>query len=643
MDAGAPVDEAVAIANIPSLLPMLVQLGGDERWLEAPYRPTRARGMSDHDDAGLPPEVQQEIRDAAADAITAWLGGRPPAIPEPSEALLVRMLSVSMAQDVPAEYGPMLRQVFGLPAEQDADRPAPADAVPPPGFRAIVVGAGASGIAIGVELARLGVEYTILEKADAVGGTWWRNRYPGCGVDTPSHLYSYSFYDTYDWPAYFSLRDTLHDYFESAATDLGVRPRVRLRTEVLAAQWDEPAQSWEVDVRGADGAARTLRADVLISAVGAFARPVWPDVPGLDTFAGERAHTGDWPEDLDVTGKRVAVIGNGASAMQVVPAIVRDAAEVHVYQRSPQWIVPFEKFQTPVPDPLRWLLTTVPLYRLWYRLRLFWNFNDKLHPTLQRDPAWPHPERSLNEVNDRHREFFTRYIEGELGDRQDLLPKVLPTYPPYGKRMLFDNGWYRALRRDDVTLAADGAAEVRPHAVVAGDGVEREVDVLVAATGFDVVRFLGSMEVRGRSGRTIREIWDDDDAQAYLGTVVPDLPNFFCLYGPNLQPGHGGSFIVVLEQQTGYVRRMLEEMFRAGAGSIECRRDVHDAYNAEVDAAHASMVWTHPGMSTYYRNARGRVTVNSPFRNVDFHHFMRASGLDDYVVEPRRGSAAEVA
>lgn len=643
MDAGPPVDEAVAIANIPSLLPMLVQLTGDERWLEEPYRPTRARGMSDHDDAGLPPAVQREVRAAAAVAITAWLGGRPPAIPEPSEALLVRMLSVSMAQEVPGEYGPMLRQVFGLPAEEDADRPPPADAAPPPGFRAIVVGAGASGIAIGVELARLGVDYTILEKADAVGGTWWRNRYPGCGVDTPSHLYSYSFYDTYDWPAYFSLRDTLHDYFESAATDLGVRPRVRLRTEVLAARWDEAAQAWEVDVRGADGALRTLRADVLISAVGAFARPVWPDIPGLDDFAGERAHTGDWPGDLDVTGKRVAVIGNGASAMQVVPAIARDAAEVHVYQRSPQWIVPFEKFQTPVPDPLRRLLTAVPLYRLWYRLRLFWNFNDKLHPTLQRDPAWPHPERSLNEVNDRHREYFTRYITDELGDRQDLLPKVLPTYPPYGKRMLFDNGWYRALRRDDVTLAADGAAEVRPHAVVGGDGVEREVDVLIAATGFDVVRFLGSMDVRGRSGRTIREIWDDDDAQAYLGTVVPDLPNFFCLYGPNLQPGHGGSFIVVLEQQTGYVRRMLEEMFRAGAGSIECRRDVHDAYNAEVDAAHASMVWTHPGMSTYYRNARGRVTVNSPFRNVDFHHFMQASGLDDYVVEPRRGSAADVA
>jgi 4-hydroxyacetophenone monooxygenase len=296
-----------------------------------------------------------------------------------------------------------------------------------------------------------------------------------------------------------------------------------------------------------------------------------------------------------------------------------------------------------VPDPMRWLLRTVPLYRLWYRMRLLWTFNDKLYTSLQRDPEWPHPERSLNRKNDRHREFLTRYITDELGDRQDLLPTVLPTYPPYGKRILFDNGWFRALRRDDVTLDGSGVAEVRPHSVVSGDGVEYDVDVLVAATGFDVVRFLSSLEIVGRSGRSIREIWDDDDAKAYLGTVVPDLPNFFCLYGPNLQPGHGGSFIVTVEQQTRYVRLVLEEMFRRGLGSVECRQDVYDEYNERVDATHAQMVWTHPGMTTYYRNQRGRIIVNSPWRNVDFFGFTREPSLDDFVVEARREESADVA
>jgi 4-hydroxyacetophenone monooxygenase len=635
--------DAVAVANIPSLIPVLVQLTGDERWLADPYRPTRARGLNDHDDGGLAPGVQQEIREAAEAAIEAWLDGVPAAIPEPSEALLLRMLSVSMAEPIPAEYGPMLRHVLGLVPEREAEREVLDTPEPPAGFHAVVIGAGASGMAMAVELDRAGIDYTIVEKADAVGGTWWHNRYPGCGVDTPSHLYCFSFFDDYDWPAYFSLRDTLHEYFETVATELGIRPHVRLRTEVVAARYDEGGQCWDVDVRTADGVQETLRADALISAVGAFGRPIVPDIPGLDDFAGERAHTARWPEQLDLTGKRVAVIGNGASGMQLVPAIVDDAEHVVVFTRSPQWAAPFEKFHLQVPDTMRWFFRTVPMYRLWYRLRLFWNFNDKNHPTLQRDPGWEHPERSLNATNDHHREYFTNYVREELGDKQELLPDVLPTYPPFGKRMLMDNGWFRTLTRDDITLVPQGAVEVRPHAVVGGDGAAHEVDVLVLATGFDVVRFLAPMDIVGRSGRAIRDTWEDDDAKAYLGTVVPDLPNFFCLYGPNLQGGHGGSLLTTLEVQARYVRSVLQEMFRRGIGSVECRQDVHDDYNARVDAAHEDMVWTHPGMSTYYRNRRGRVVVNSPWRNVDFWHFARDPDLDEFVVEPRRAVAVAVA
>jgi 4-hydroxyacetophenone monooxygenase len=492
-------------------------------------------------------------------------------------------------------------------------------------------------MSVAVELGRAGIDYTILERSDAVGGTWWHNRYPGCGVDTPSHLYCFSFFDEYDWPAYFSLRDTLHDYFETVADELGIRPNIELQTEVLGARYDAAAQGWDVDVRRADGTVETLHADVLVSAVGAFGRPIEPDLPGLDTFAGERAHTARWPQDLDLAGKRVGVIGNGASAMQLVPAVVDEAEHVVVLTRSAQWAAPFEKFHLQVPDDLRWLFREVRLYRLWYRLRLFWNFNDKNHRALQRDPSWEFPERSLNRQNDHHREYFTQYILGELGDRRDeLAPHVLPTYPPFGKRMLMDNGWFRTVARPDVTLNPTGAAAVREHSVVGGDGREHEIDVLVLATGFDVVRFLAPMELVGRSGRTIRETWEDDDARAYLGTVVPDLPNFFCLYGPNLQGGHGGSLLTTLETQAAYVRKVLQAMFRDGLGSVEVRADVSDAYNDRVDAAHEDMVWTHPGMSTYYRNSRGRVVVNSPWRNVDFWHLARDPDLTEFVVEPRQ-------
>ncbi len=627
---------AVAVANIPCLIPLLVQLTGNQGWLEEPYRPSRGRGLSDHDDGGLPSAVQAEIRAAALSAIRAYLAGTPVKIAEPSEALLVKMLSVSMGEEIPGEYGPMLRQVLGLMPEHETSEPARETAVPPDGYHVLIVGAGASGLAMAVELGKHGIGYTVVEKAAAIGGTWWQNRYPGCGVDTPSHLYCFSFYDQYDWPAYFSMRDTLHDYFESMATDLGIRPRIRLRTEVLGARYDVSAQAWDVEVRTPGGDIETMRADALVSAVGAFGRPVVPDLPGLDSFSGPRAHTARWPEGLELAGKRVAVIGNGASAMQLVPAIVDETEHVYVFTRSTQWAAPFEKFHQPVPEGLRWLLREVRLYRLWYRLRLFWNFNDKNHRALQRDPQWAHPERSLNQQNDYHRVYFTEYIFDELGDRkQELAPHVLPAYPPFGKRMLMDNGWFRTVARHDVTVNPTGAAEIRTGSVVAGDGQEYDVDVLVLATGFDVVRFLAPMQLIGRSGRSIREMWEDDDARAYLGTVVPDMPNFYCMYGPNLQSGHGGSLLMTLEVQARYIRATLQEMFRAGIGSIECKPDVCAAYNDRVDAAHANMVWTHPGMSTYYRNSRGRVVVNSPWRNVDFWHFAREPNLDDFITEDR--------
>jgi 4-hydroxyacetophenone monooxygenase len=623
--------EAVAVANVPTLLPLLVQLTGEMQWLDGPYRPTRSRGVDDNPTGGLPEPIQTEIRAAALEALLAWRAGAPMALPDPSDDLLVRMLSVSMGEPVPPEYGPMIAWELGLPRASRAD---PQTTIgPPDGFNVMIIGAGVSGIAAAIKLQAAGIPYTVVEKHETVGGTWWENRYPGCGVDTPSALYSFSF-APHDWSLYFALRDELHDYLERVATDFGVRPSIRFNTEVLEASYEEPEQAWTVRVRRGDGPVETLRASVVISAVGAFSRPKMPAIPGLDRFEGPCVHTARWPDGLEVTGRSVAVIGNGASAMQVVPAIADDAASVTAFQRSPQWAAPFDQFQTAVPEPVRFLAREVPLYRKWYRVRSGWTFNDRVHPALQKDPSWPHPERAVNEINDRHRQFLNRYIESQIGDRPDLLGAVVPDYPPFGKRILLDNGWYRSLTRDDVRLVTEPIQEVRGDRVVTQSGTEHEVDVLVCATGFDVVRFLAPIEIRGRSGRSLRETWDDDDARAYLGTAVPDFPNFFMLYGPNTQAGHGGSLIGATEAQLHYIMGLLQRMLTRGIGSVECRREVYDEYNKRVDEAHERMVWTHPGMSTYYRNSRGRVVVNTPFRIVDFWHMTRTPDLDDYVVEP---------
>jgi 4-hydroxyacetophenone monooxygenase len=347
-------------------------------------------------------------------------------------------------------------------------------------------------------------------------------------------------------------------------------------------------------------------------------------------------HAGEWPEDLVLDGLRVAVVGNGATAMQLVPAIVDRVEHLVVIQRTPHWVAPFEKFHKEVPEPIRWLFATVPLYLLWYRLRLNWVFNDRTHLTLRRDPEWPHLERSMNAGNERQREFFEKYISEQLGDRQDLLEDLVPNYPPFGKRMLFDNGWYRTIVRKEVTLNLTSASELREHSIVTGDGQEYEVDVVIFATGYDVARFLSSLHLYGRSGVSIRETWDDDDAQAYLGLAVPDFPNFFMLYGPNVQSGHGGSLLSKIEMQVHYITEMLEFMFRTDVHEVECRRSVYEAYNEELQREHAEMVWTHPRVRTYYRNARGRVVQNLPLRNIEYLQRVRHPNPDDFVFERRK-------
>jgi len=623
--------EAVAIANIPVLLMVLVQLTGNEQWLEPPYRPQRIRGMGDNDTGGLSTEALAEVRAAALEAIIEWRSGKPIAMPEPSHEMLVRMLSVAMAEQVPAEYGSMTAAQLGqTPFLHDEPIKVP------DGFNVVIIGAGVSGLCAAINLDHAGIPFTVYEQQDTVGGVWWENQYPGAGVDTPNHLYSFSF-AKYDWSKYFALRDELHAYLEHISQKFDVRRNIQFNTRVISTIYQSDRQCWQVRTKTATGMESSIEANIVISGTGIFNPLVYPDIDGLADFAGPSWHTADWPKQSSpneaTRGKRVAIIGNGASCMQVAPEIQHDVESLTIFQRSTHWAAPFEQFRREVPEPIRFLLNEVPLYQSWYRVRLGWTFNDRIHSALQKDPDWPFPERALNANNDNHRAYFSEYVKNELGDRADeLLPKVLPTYPPFGKRMLMDNGWYRMLRNPKVELVDEGVTRIDGNKIYTKNGTY-EADVLVIATGFDVLRFITSFEVVGRSGRSLRETWDDDNAKAYMGTVIPDFPNFFTLYGPNLQPGHGGSLIFVVEMQMNYIMDVIRKMQTESLGAVECRQDVHDEYNRKVDAAHENMVWTHPGMQSYYRNARGRIVVNSPFRNVDFFEMTREAHLSEYVTE----------
>ncbi|WP_312860079.1 flavin-containing monooxygenase [Pseudonocardia bannensis] len=625
----AELAAALEHANLPALVPVLFQLTGDRKWLQDPYRPTRSRGMDDNDSGGFSPQVAAEIKAAALEAVAAHDAGTAPAVPVPTGAALVELLELANGETVPPEYADMV-------AEDNGFEVVPPRVAPPTDIDAIIIGAGVSGMLAAIKLREAGIEHVVLEKNDDVGGCWLENIYPGAGVDTPSYLYSYSFVPR-AWSTHFGKRDEVEQYLRDVADEYDLRKVIRFGTEVVSADYDPETASWTV--RTQDG--EELTASVLISATGALNRPKIPPIPGLDTFHGPIFHTATWPDRLDLAGKRVAVVGTGASAMQVVPAIAGTVARLAVFQRSPQWVAPNDVYFTEVDNAVHLLMERIPFYRRWYRTRLAWNFNDRVHPTLQVDPEWEHSDRSVNAANDGHRRVFTRYLESELEGRPDLVEKALPDYPPFGKRMLLDNGWYATLRRDNVDLVAEGVAEITPTGLRGTDGTGAEVDVIILATGFHTHRYLYPMQITGRSGKTLAETWGPENAHAHLGITVPDFPNLFITCGPGTALGHGGSFITVAECQIHYIVDLLVTMAERNLRAVEVLPGVEEDYMRRHDEAHSQMLWTHPGMTNWYRNAAGRVVSTMPWRIIDYWRMTREADLDQYQVEPRVQPALE--
>jgi 4-hydroxyacetophenone monooxygenase len=624
------VRTAVAMANAPALLMVVFQFTADEKWLNAPYLPTRGKGLGDHDGGGLPQHVQDEIREKAVDVILRLQEGEGPAIVMPSHDQTVRMMSVCMGEPVGAEYGPMLSSEIARRIDPDLPELQMRAIKAPEGYKILVIGTGVAGIAAAHQLEDMGIDYTILEKQPEPGGNWFQTTYPGAGVDTPSHLYSFSFAKN-DWGKHFELRNDLQRYFHQTLDALGALSRVRFGTEVLSATYRDHDKRWDVCIRDEQGGEETLVADVLISAVGVLNKKRMPTAANMDTFRGVQFHSSEWPKDLDLQGKRVAVVGTGASSMQISPAIAPRLEHLTIFQRSPQRVAPFDKFMKPIPTELRALMQTCPIYHAWYWIRLFWQFGDKVIEALRIDPEWGHPERSVNARNDGHREFFTQYMAKQLEGRPDLMEKTLPEYPPFGKRILLDNGWFATIKRDNVSLVTEYVTEVTPTGVIDGAGGEHEVDVIVWATGFQAARFISSLSVHGAGGADLREVWNDDDPRAFLGVSVPGFPNFFMLGGPNSFPG-SGSFMYFMEVQMRYLRELLTTMMEKGITAVDATETANATYNELVDSMHARTVWTHPGMQTYYRNSHGRVVFVMPFLNVEYWNMTSELDLANYTV-----------
>ena len=625
----ARVRDALAQADVATLLMVLVHLSGDEAWLDElrPY----IKGPWDYS-VSAPPPLVAAVHDRLVEVLRTLAGDGAVAPAQPSRELLQKMMSVCVGEPVADEYVALALEEMGLSIEALRPPRVPAAAAEQ-NLRVAVIGAGMSGLCAAIKLREFGLEFTVFEKNDAVGGTWYENKYPGCGVDTPNHFYSYSFEPSHHWTEFYSKRDELHAYFERCADKYDVRRAIRFNAEVEEARFDERRQCWLLTVRDGKRGVETQEFDAVICAVGQLNRPQMPTIAGLNDFRGQILHSAQWDREVhDVKGRRVAVVGTGASAIQLVPAIAADVQALTIFQRSPPWVVNNPNYHRSVSDGMRWILRHLPYYAKWYRFQLFWGFADGLHPTLQIDPTWEHLGRSLNATNERHRRAIIKHVEREIGNDPELLAKVIPDYPPYGKRILIDTHWYKALKRPNVHLVTEPIERVEPNAVVTADGRVHPADLIVMATGFKAGRLLWPMNIVGRGGCSIRERWGDDDPRAYLGITVPGFPNFFVLYGPNTNLGHGGSAIFHTECQVRYAMQCLLALRDGGITSLECRQDVHDRYNKRVDEAHGRMVWSHPGMSTWYRNRHGRVFANSPWRLVDYWRMTRAPDLNEFIV-----------
>lgn len=621
--------EALKAADVAPLLMVLVHLGGDPAWLDR-IAPHIQGPWSFHEHT--PDELKSELCQAVVDLLVEYAStGRQLPITPPMH-LLPRMLDVCTGQHVPPEYHAMVLEEMDLAGDDPKTvkwrEPVARETLDH--FNVLVIGAGFSGVAMGIKLKEAGIPFTIIEKNETVGGTWYENSYPGCGVDTANHFYSYSFNNNHDWDHFFAKRDEIFHYIQRNADANALGDQIRYNEEVTSAVWDDVAQLWRVEIRGNDGRSSSATANVVVSAVGQLNRPQMPTIPGMEDFEGPAFHTARWNHEADIAGRRVGLIGTGASGMQVGPAIAPIVDNLTIFQRSPHWAMANPLYFETVSDDKKWVLKNIPFYAKWFRFQLFWSSSDGFHPMLQIDPTWPDQKRSLNAANAKIREQLEAHIATELNNDADLIRKSTPDYPPYGKRMLRDNHWYRMLTRSNVDLVTEHIDHIEKDAVVTKDGVRHPVDVLVFATGFQARRMLSPMHIEGRNGVTIRESWGEDDPRAHLGMTMPGFPNLFLIYGPNTNLAHGGSAVFHSECQIRYIMQAIRELVETGATSVEVKEKPFWDYQDKVDAAHRGMVWSHPGVTSWYKNAAGRVTQNSPWRLVDYRNLTEVFDPSEY-------------
>jgi cation diffusion facilitator CzcD-associated flavoprotein CzcO len=489
----------------------------------------------------------------------------------------------------------------------------------------VIIGAGFGGVAASIKLAEQGIEHVLLEKLDDVGGTWLSNQYPGCRCDVPSHLYSLSFALNPDWSDSYSLQPEIWRYIRKVAEDYNVIDRVRFNCKVDGAAWDDGDKHWRIETSQG-----TVTTDVLIAAHGFLSEPSVPHFDGIETFAGQVMHSAQWDPSYDVSGKRVAVVGTGASAVQIVPRVHDQAAQLSVFQRTAAWILP-HRGRT-IRDWERTLYRRVPTTQRFVRGWHYWSSEFLLAPRLIKNPA----RTALI------RKMAVKHLDEQVAD-PELRTKLTPTFTPGCKRLTPSNDYLPAIASAKTTLVTSGIDRIVGNGIVTQDGVTHEADVLILATGFRVTNNTFPELIRGRDGRSMREVWEDDGMGAYNGTTFAGFPNLFMLAGPNTGIGHT-SLVYMIEAQLPYILDALELMDERGIEVLEVRPDVQAAYNEEIQRKVAPTVWNTGGCKSWYLDEQGRNSTIWPDFTYKFARRLKRFDLESYYqrLRPRKEQSSLV-
>lgn len=629
------LERIVAEADLPSLLTALAALTGDHTLIPAELRPPLPPvDTTPPAHGGMSEAAQARARELALPALKRVRDERltRPRLLEPGEA---RTIVDFITGGASAEDSALMMHELDLVTQRPGAPTWHVDEVAPDrDFDVAIIGTGMSGIAAMYRLKQAGVRFVAFEKHPEAGGTWWANTYPGVRLDTPTFGYSFSFAQRADWPHAYAEGAEIEAYAVEIVDRAKLREHVEFDTEVVSMTWDQASATWEVVVRR-DGVEQHRRFHAVVAATGQLEKPNIPEMSGQDDFRGVQMHSARWDHDVDLTGKRVAVVGTGASAYQIVPSIIDRVAHLDVFQRSGPWTVPAPNYHDSTPPALAWLSEHVPHYGQWVRFQTFWGARTGRLHTVEVDPEWGRTD-SVSATNLRVREALTAIMREQWADRPDMLDVVVPTYPPGGKRMLRDNGvWVHALHREHADLVTSPIRRFTSEGIVTADGEQHLVDVVIYATGFKASDYLDPIVVTGPSGRTLKEHWNGD-ATAWAGVAVPGFPNLFLIQGPNTNYVVHGQFHFMIECGVGFTIEAIHQLLRRGAGSLEVEQEALDRFVAWIDRGNAERAWGQPQVRTWYKNSRGRVSQVWPYSHLEYWTLTRGADFDtDFALRPR--------